>query len=277
MRKLQIFTIRFNYRLHRKQVIIDGGIGYIGGFNVGDQYLGKFKKFGYWRDTIVKINGWGARELQTRFITDWNATSIAKYQISRTEDLFAKLSVGQTSPLQIASSGPDNDLAIIKNGYLKMFSIAKSSIIIQTPYFVPDQSMLEALVLAIKSGIDVKLMIPNKPDHPFVYRATQYYASEMIEAGGMVYRYDNGFLHTKIVIIDDRVVSIGSANLDIRSFDLNFEANAFIYDQTITKKFIREFNRDVSFSKRLTKEDFENQGMWLTFKQKFSRLLSPIL
>ncbi|KAI3472637.1 hypothetical protein Pfo_031330 [Paulownia fortunei] len=137
------------------------------------------------------------------------------------------------SMIQIVSSGPDNDMKQIKQGFMRMFASARKKIMIQTPYFIPDSPVLETLEIAILSGVEVCLMIPSMPDHPLVYRATQYYAKELIDLGATVYRYDGGFLHSKVVMIDNEVATVGSANMDIRSFSLNFEANAFIYDPNL--------------------------------------------
>ena len=158
-----------------------------------------------------------------------------------------------------------------------MISMAKESVFIQTPYFVPDDSVLESIQIAVMSGIDVKIMIPNKPDHPFIYRATIYYAQAMVDAGAEVYIYDNGFLHAKTVVVDGDICSIGTANFDIRSFKLNFEVNVFIYDDKIAKQQEQFFYEDMKKSYLLTKEMLDNQSKWLKFKQIFSRLFSPIL
>lgn len=158
-----------------------------------------------------------------------------------------------------------------------MISMAKESVFIQTPYFVPDDSVLESIQIAVMSGIDVKIMIPNKPDHPFIYRATMYYAAAMVAVGAEVYIYDNGFLHAKTVVVDGDICSIGTANFDIRSFKLNFEVNAFIYDHQIAQQQQDFFYEDMKKSYLLTQELLDNQSKWLKFKQTFSRLFSPIL
>ncbi|AEB29646.1 cardiolipin synthase [Carnobacterium sp. 17-4] len=274
--KLPIINLRFNYRNHRKIVIIDGKIGYTGGFNVGDEYLGEYKKFGYWRDTHLKIQGNAVLALQTRFLMDWNA-AVSKHKLEYEENYFPLIDKKGHTNVQVVSSGPDSDLEQIKKGYIKMISMAKESVFIQTPYFVPDDSVLESIQIAVMSGIDVKIMIPNKPDHPFIYRATMYYAEEMVDAGAEVYIYDNGFLHAKTVVVDGDICSIGTANFDIRSFKLNFEVNVFIYDDKIAKQQQQLFYDDMKKSYLLTKEILDNQSKWLKFKQIFSRLFSPIL
>lgn len=158
-----------------------------------------------------------------------------------------------------------------------MISMAKESVYIQTPYFIPDEALIETLKIAIMSGIDVKLMIPNKPDHPFIYRATLSYASELVDYGAEVYIYDNGFLHSKTIVIDEEIVSVGTANFDIRSFKLNFEVNAFLYDRQLAKEQVKLYKKDITVSYLLTEEIINNYSKWELFKQQFSRLFSPIL
>ncbi|WP_035053337.1 cardiolipin synthase [Carnobacterium pleistocenium] len=274
--KLPIINLRFNYRNHRKIVIIDGKIGYTGGFNVGDEYLGEYKKFGYWRDTHLKIQGNAVLALQSRFLMDWNA-AVPKHKLEYEENYFPLIDKKGHSNVQVVSSGPDSDFEQIKKGYIKMISMAKESVFIQTPYFVPDDSVLESIQIAVMSGIDVKIMIPNKPDHPFIYRATMYYAAAMVAVGAEVYIYDNGFLHAKTVVVDGDICSIGTANFDIRSFKLNFEVNVFIYDFEIAQQQQNSFYEDMKNSYLLTQEMLDNQSKWLKLKQTFSRLFSPIL
>lgn len=274
--KLPIINLRFNYRNHRKIVIIDGKVGYTGGFNVGDEYLGEYKKFGYWRDTHLKIQGNSVLALQSRFLMDWNA-AVPKHKLEYDENYFPLIDKKGHSNVQVVSSGPDSDLEQIKKGYIKMISMAKESVFIQTPYFVPDDSVLESIQIAVMSGIDVKIMIPNKPDHPFIYRATMYYAAAMVAVGAEVYIYENGFLHAKTVVVDGDICSIGTANFDIRSFKLNFEVNVFIYDCEIAQKQQNFFYEDMKSSYLLTQEILDNQSKWLKLKQTFSRLFSPIL
>lgn len=274
--RFSFINLRFNYRNHRKIVIIDGEIGYMGGFNIGDEYLGEYKKFGYWRDTHLKIEGNAVLPLQSRFLMDWNAT-VSHHKLEYQESYFPLIKKKGKSNMQIVSSGPDTETQQIKKGYIKMISMAKESVFIQTPYFVPDDSVLETIEIAVMSGIDVKIMIPNKPDHPFIYRATTYYAAELIAAGAEVYIYDNGFLHAKTIVIDGEICSIGTANFDIRSFKLNFEVNAFIYDPAIARQQKEIFYKDIEQSYLLTQDLLDGQSRWLKFKQTFSRLFSPIL
>jgi len=279
-RKSPIHSPRFNYRAHRKIVVIDGKIGYIGGFNVGDQYLGKSKYFGYWRDTHLRIVGNAVIALQSRFFMDWNATikgDKKRDKLVYADNYFPLSQVQGTTSIQVVSSGPDNDNEAIKLGYLKLISSANKVIDIQTPYLIPDDSVYEALSVAALSGVKVRIMIPSKPDHPFVYRATQYFAHALLDKGAEIYQYEPGFLHAKTFVVDDELVSIGSANVDFRSFKLNFETNAFCYDRKLVQQLKESFEKDLANCSRLDKGYFARQSLWLRFKQHFSRLLAPIL
>src|SRR5699024_3496990 len=180
-------------------------------------------------------------------------------------------------PMQIASSGPDEEWQQVKYGYLKMIYNAKESIYIQTPYFIPDQSVLEAIRIAILSGIKVHLMIPDHPDHPFVYWATYSNAGALVDMGADVYIYENGFLHAKVMMIDDELLSLGTTNIDVRSFSLNFEVNAFIYDEKEAVQQRHVFEYDVKYSTLLTKEKYRSRSRWIKLKEGFSTLISPIL
>ncbi|WP_313891898.1 cardiolipin synthase [Psychrobacillus sp.] len=267
---------RMNYRNHRKIVVIDGRIGYIGGFNVGDEYLGLNKRFGYWRDTHLRIEGSSVHPLQTRFILDWNQAS-ANQDIEYSDSYFPAIPMKGTVGLQIVSSGPDSDWEQIKNGYLKLIMMAKKYIYIQTPYFIPDASFMDTLRIACLSGIDVRIMIPNKPDHIFVYWATYSYVGELLEAGAKIYIYENGFLHTKMIVIDDEASTVGTANIDVRSFKLNFEVNAFIYDRETSHELAELFEADMQLSTELTRELYEQRSLKIKFKESLARLISPIL
>lgn len=179
--------------------------------------------------------------------------------------------------MQIVTSGPDSEWEQIKNGYIKMISSARKSIYIQTPYFIPDASLLDALKIAALSGVEVNIMIPNKPDHMFVYWATYSYIGEMLKVNANIYIYENGFIHAKTLIVDEEVSSVGTANIDVRSFRLNFEVNAFIYDEEVSKELTESFKEDVQLSTNLTTEDYRNRAMKIKLKESISRLLSPIL
>ncbi|MCM3389725.1 cardiolipin synthase [Ureibacillus chungkukjangi] len=266
---------RLNFRNHRKIVIIDGRIGYIGGFNVGDEYLGLNKKFGYWRDTHLRIEGSSVHPLQTRFLLDWNQAS--DNNIIYSERYFPAIPKKGDIAVQIVSSGPDTEFPAIKNGYLKLLMSAKRYIYIQTPYFIPDNSFLNAIEIAALSGIDVRIMIPNKPDHMFVYWATYSYVGQLLRAGAKIFIYEKGFIHAKSIVIDDEASTVGTANIDVRSFSLNFEVNAFIYDRTLSHQLAEIFEKDILDCTELTLEKYENRAGIIKFKESISRLLTPIL
>lgn len=281
-RKYFFINLRLNFRNHRKIAIIDGKTAYVGGFNIAKEYVDE-GPLGHWRDTHLRIQGEAVQALQTRFVQDWCATQNMDYQdfidLENGEEakFFPDISVTSVHPVQIVSSGPEDDSDQIKMGYIRLINLAEESIYIQTPYFIPDESVLDALRIAILSGVKVHLMVPCKPDHPFVYRATEYYCRVLVEMGAMVHRYDNGFLHAKVVIVDGKVASVGTANWDIRSFSLNFEVNAFIFDSATVERLKVSYLKDIEVSTLMTKEYFAKQPAYRRFKQNFSRLLSPIL
>lgn len=272
--KLQL---RVNYRNHRKIVVIDGRLGFIGGFNVGREYLGRDQKFGYWRDTHICIEGAAVTSLAVRFVLDWNYAT--KENLFLEDRLFAIPEYERKGRdlVQIVSSGPDSGSPVIRDNYLRLIHMAKKSIYIQTPYFIPDDNIRDALLIAAKSGIDVRIMIPCKPDHPFVYWATYSYMGEMVQAGARCYTYNNGFLHSKCLCVDGIVSCIGTANMDIRSFSLNFEVNAVIYSARTTERLQKSFEEDIPKCTLVTKKRYEERELLIRAKEQFCRLLSPVL
>lgn len=273
-------NLRINYRNHRKIVVIDGHVGYVGGFNIGREYLGRDPKFGYWRDTHLKLTGDAVISLQIRFALDWNYA--AKENLFKESRYFSDSRAPREQfcdPLgiQIITSGPDSLQRQIRDNYLQLIHRARHHIYIQTPYFIPDDAILSALKIAAESGIDVKLMIPCKPDHPFVYWATYSYVGEMVAAGAHCYTYENGFLHAKGLMVDGRVSCYGTANMDIRSFELNFEVNATIFDVESTERLERIFLEDLTRCREVTREVYEARSLWVRIREQGSRLLSPLL
>ncbi|MDD2447587.1 MAG: cardiolipin synthase [Tissierellia bacterium] len=274
---IPVINIRINYRNHRKITIIDGKEAYLGGFNVGDEYLGlNKKKFGYWRDTHMKIKGSAISSLQWRFFLDWRF--VTKEGVGNNQShIYTEEKTPGNVGVQIVTSGPDSKWPGIKDGYFKMITQAREKVYIQTPYFIPDDSIFEALRIAGLAGVDVKVIIPNKPDHPFVYWASLSYIGELLQAGVKFYTYENGFLHSKVLIMDEFVSSVGTANLDIRSFELNFEVNAFLYDDITNLNLTEQFNKDLLDCKEITIEEYLNRPRIVKLKESISRLLSPIL
>lgn len=268
-------NLRINYRNHRKICIVDGQEAFIGGFNIGNEYLGLSPKFGFWRDTHLKIRGSAIDGLQFRFLLDWHFA--AKEQLPFDRTYFPEREPQGSMAVQIVSSGPDSKWHSIKIGYLKMISTATHHLYLETPYFIPDSSILNAMKIAALSGVDVRVIIPNKPDHPFVYWASLSYIGELLEAGVRFFTYNKGFIHSKMITADGFISTVGTANLDIRSFKLNFEVNAFIYSESIARKLEETFMEDMNNSTEITLEAYNERSAWTKTKESVSRLLSPLL
>lgn len=268
--------LRINYRNHRKIIVIDGKTAYVGGFNIGREYLGLDEKFGYWRDTHLRIQGSAVVSLHIRFILDWNHAT--KQNLFAEKNLIKEFEPGNGSDgVQIISSGPDTLNEEIRDNYEKLIGKARDHVYIQTPYLVPDEVVLNELKMAAYSGIDIRIMIPCKPDHPFVYWATYSYVGELLDAGVRCYVYNDGFLHAKGVMSDGLVCSYGTANMDVRSYQLNFEVNATIYSPKTTQKLEKIFEEDLKGCTEITKEIYEKRSLVIRFKEQFSRMFSAIL
>lgn len=276
---LKFININMNFRNHRKIVVIDNNVGFVGGFNVGDEYLGKDSKFGYWRDTHIKFTGSAVNDLNLRFLADWRYATKEEVSLEEIFEANEENSNSNNVGMQIVSSGPNlSDKYEIKMAYLKMIQKAKKYLYIQSPYLIIDNSISDSLKLAAASGVDVKIMIPGKGDHPFVYWANLVYAGDLIKEGIRVFHYDkNAFLHAKTVVIDDEVCSIGTANMDIRSFELNFEVSSFIYSEKIAKEQKYEFENDMKMCEELTLEKYQNRSRIVKIKESLSRLFSDVL
>lgn len=264
---------RINYRDHRKIVVIDGRVGYCGGYNVGQEYLGN-GPLGYWRDAAVRVAGPGANALQLRFFRDWLYASGERAKDPWT--YFGRATEEGTAAVQEVSSGPDTARPWIEDAYLKMILSARESCYIQTPYFAPGSGLAEALRVAASSGVDVRIMIPNKPDHPFVFWASQSFCADLLASGVRCYEYGNGFLHAKTIVVDGKVGSVGTANFDHRSFVLNFETNLVIYDPGIAAAMKQAFLDDIARCTELTQTAYARRGLWVKLKEPVSRLFYPL-
>lgn len=268
--------IRINYRNHRKIAVIDGKVGYVGGLNIGDEYVSEKRRFGFWRDSHIRIEGSAVYDLQLRFIMDWNFTKGNKIRLEKKH--FPKIDCDDANiNMQIVSSGPDTKWDSILYGYFRMITEANKNIYIESPYFAPDDGLLEALKTAAISGVDVRIIIPAKPDHLFVHSCSLNYMGELLEAGVKCYEYTKGFIHSKVMTMDGIVTSVGTANMDIRSYKLNFEVNSFIYDENVTAEFERQFMADIADSKELTADEYNRRGIKQRVRESFARLISPLL
>lgn len=269
-------SFRINYRDHRKIVVIDGKVAFTGGFNIGKEHIGKDKKIGYWRDTHLKIEGEGVADIEERFLLDWVYASREK--IKDYSRYFPKIdNIKEITGMQVVSCGPDNDEQHIRNGYLKIINNARKNVYIQTPYFVPDDTMLNSLKISALSGVDVRLMIPGKPDHKTMFWAANSYIGELLEAGVKVYYYQKGFIHAKTIVADGDVSSVGTANMDIRSFKLNFEVNCFIYNKEIAKIMEDQFEEDMKVSTKIDRDEFAKRSIIDRLIESVVRLVSPLL
>lgn len=272
---ISFISPRINYRNHRKIFVIDGNVGYLGGYNIGDEYIDGGKDFDGWRDSAVRVVGPSVEKMQYRIELDFSFAAGRDVKYS-TPLKYEEKENG--APIQIVTAGPDSEWPSIKDGFLKMISIARKTIYIETPYFIPDDSVLESLRVAGLSGVDIRVMLPYKGDHPFVFWANLSYVGDLLNAGVKFYLYEKGFEHSKVMVIDDEIVTVGTSNMDERSFHLNFEANAFIYDEKIAKEFSEKFLHDIEHnSSEITEQIYEKRSKWVKVKENFSRLLSPLL
>jgi len=273
--KLPFLNNKFNFRNHRKIIVIDGTTGFVGGLNIGDEYLGRVKKIGFWRDTHLMLKGDAVRSLQLIFLQDWY------YMTNKsllTDDYLLQVPAGRDlGGVQLIAGGPDNEWTAIKKIFFSMITSAQKSVWIASPYFIPDEDIKSALQVAALSGIDVRLLVPNKPDKRIVFHASRSYFPDLLEAGVKVYEYQKGFMHSKIVIVDGELASIGTSNMDMRSFHLNFEVNAFLYRTESTRKLVNDYLNDMKDSKKLELESFQKRHLGYRLLESTSRLLSPLL
>lgn len=276
-------NLRANYRDHRKMCIIDSLILYTGGFNIGKEYIGK-GELGNWRDTGARISGEIAVDAEREFYISWNFVhqgvnlkDIDKHLRKKIDDIAEYKEKFHINAMQIVSSGPNYQTRTIRDCFINLIMSAKRSIYIETPYFVPDDLLLDCLRIAIKSGIEVKIIVPYVGDHPFVYWANQAFIMELLEMGAEVYRYTDGFFHSKLIIIDNEVASFGSSNFDYRSLYQNFEINFNVYDLELVGHLRQMFFQDIENSKALEYKVMKKRKMREQIKESICRLISPVI
>ncbi len=277
--KLSAFASRLNYRNHRKIIVIDGKISFIGGINISDRYRNDNTPANdlYWRDTHLMIEGPSTFYLQYIFLCDWNFSAKNKLQFDF--NYFPKYSDEQeisTELVQIVPSGPDSKLPVIYYSLMEAIGSAKQQVLIASPYFIPGESLMDALIIAAKSGIEIKLLIPGISDSKMVNTAARSYYTQLLRHGVRIFEYKKGFVHSKFMIIDDNLSVVGSANMDYRSFDLNFEVNAMLYGKTITEELQKSFNYDLEQSVEINPTDWLNRPKYIHLFEKLVGLLSPI-
>ena len=271
--RFPMLTDRVNYRNHRKIVVIDGRVGFFGGMNIADRYV-EGTKWGTWRDTHLRIEGPAVRGLQLLFAVDWSYECKEVLSDSR---FFPPVADKGKSGIQIAPGGPIGEWSNIAMLFLKAITNAKKNVYIQTPYFLPTESLVKALQTAALAKVDVRLMIPERSDSTVLRFASFSYITEMLRAGVKVYFYQPGILHSKTIIIDDELCSVGSTNFDFRSFEHNFEANAFIYDREVNSEMKRIFLEDQQQCHRIIQHYWRHRPLYQKGIESIMRLLSPVL
>ena len=274
------FAHRLNYRNHRKIVIIDGKVSFVGGINMSDKYRNDLKADNhlFWRDTHLMIKGQATAYLQYLFMCDWNFCSETPLQYSESYFLDnTEQEIIKKEVVQIVASGPDSKLPVIFYSLLEAISSAKKSIYITSPYFIPDKSLMDALIIAIQGGLDVKIIIPGVSDSKMVNAAASAYYTELLQVGAKIYKYNKGFVHAKTMVIDDDLAIVGSANMDYRSFDLNFEVNAMVYSTNIAKQLTEAFINDLKVSEQIEANTWLNRPKYIHLWEKIVRLISPFL
>lgn len=270
---LPSLTARLNYRTHRKIIVIDGQIGYLGGMNIADRYLHGFS-WGPWRDTHARIEGKGVQGLQSVFLIDW-------YFVSQTlitsRNYFPMLENFGECAMQIVNSGPLSEENEISHGIMQAIYGAKKSIFLQTPYFLPPDAMIDALQAAAIRGVDVRIMISKRSDVALVQAASGSFIKDMLRTGVKVYQYEKGFLHSKMMLFDDSLTLIGSANFDTRSFEQNFEVEAFIYDDELAAVANDIFVEDQRYAEALSLKEWSKRPRVKRFVESLMRLFAPLL
>lgn len=269
------FTGKMNYRNHRKIAIIDGIIGYVGGINISDDYVNKQSSSHFWRDTHLRIKGEAVKPLQIHFFMTWNFVSDDSLVISK--DYFPEGTFENNLPIQIAASGPDTDWANIMEVLLVAIITATKYAYITTPYFIPNDEFILAMQVAAKSGVEIKLIIPKKSDSWSAKYATNSYLQALLESGVKIYRYQKGFIHAKTVVVDDIFSTVGTSNMDYRSFEINFEINALMYCEEQSKELKKHFNQDLKDCEEVTLSQWEKRSNLQKFQESICRLLAPLL
>lgn len=271
-------TSTLNYRNHRKIVVVDGKVGFTGGINISDKYIKAEDDLGIWHDMHLRVEGPAVNSLQAVFTTDWY---FAKGQDDG-EDLlqtkyFPQADKQGDSVVQVVASGPDSDFPAILKQYFAMVNQADDYVYIANSYIVPGEAMLNALQTAALSGVDVRILVPAKSDSTIVKWGVQSYFEEMLRAGIRIYLYPDHFLHSKVIVVDDSIASVGTANFDIRSFEQNFEVNAVIYDKEVAKNLKQHILEDMSKSQELDLEKFRERHWTDRLREGLAKIFSPIL
>jgi len=267
-------TSRVNFRNHRKIIIIDGNIGFTGGINIADRYIEGIPKIGHWRDTHLKIEGDAVASLQVIFAADWFFVTTNNL---KGKNYFPPFSEKKGIPVQIAAGGPDYDWENISQAFFSAILSARKKVYIVTPYLMPPPLLLTALKTAALSQVDVRIIVPEKSDAITPRWSTFSYVEELLEAGVKIYFYQNGFIHSKLMIVDDTFSTIGTTNFDFRSFETNFEVNSFIYDKNFTAELEGYFRTDLSNSREIKLAEWVHRPWHFKFRESLAHLLAPMM
>lgn len=268
------FSSKVNYRNHRKILVVDGNVGFVGGLNIADKYLYGLPDIGPWKDTHLKLKGESVAALNGIFLADWDFVS--GKPVPDLEPLLKRRKTGNRCLVQVASSGPDTDWATIMQVYFAAIATAKTSIYLTSPYFSPDESLLTALKTSALSGIDIRVIFPRTSDSIIANWNTRSYISELLEAGVRVYLFDEGFIHSKYLLVDSVFASVGSPNVDIRSFDLDFEVTALIYDRNFASELNTLFFEDLKGCREVVKSEWEKRNRKERYKESLARIFGPL-
>lgn len=271
--RFPVLTNKVNYRNHRKIVVVDGSIGFVGGMNLAERYM-RGLSWGNWRDTAGMIQGQAVLGLQTVFLMDWYFVT---HDLINAAEYFPVQDVRGESQIQIVTSKPVGRWRSIMQGYLLAICNAKRYIYIQTPYFMPTEQILTALQTAALAGVDVRIMLPWRADNRIVNMCSRSFLRDVMEAGVKIYFYLPGFLHSKLLVIDDNVSSIGSTNIDFRSFEHNFEVNAFMYDSAAAIRLREIFQADLEDCTRIYLQNWLRRPRWRKVEESVLRLLAPLM
>ncbi len=273
--RFPFFTSRINYRNHRKIIVIDGKVGFTGGLNIADRYIsGSPKLGGTWRDTHLRIEGSAVNSLQSIFILDWYFVS--RKRIADKSYFPVHAPAGDIS-MQILSSSPDGDWKTLEQAFFMAITEAKKTVYIATPYFLPTETIRMALATVALSGVDVRIIMPGKSDAYMTQASSLSYVRGMLEAGVKVYFYQKGFIHSKVLVIDGELSSVGTANMDFRSFEYNFEVTAFMYNKKLAGQLEASFHADLKDSEEIKLAQWKRRPLSHKLGQSFARLFSPLL
>jgi cardiolipin synthase len=273
--RFPLLTDKVNYRNHRKIVVIDGEVGFLGGLNFADRYLRGLPGIGIWRDTHLEIRGEAITALHIVFLTDWYFA--CRELLLDKEEYFPAKPAGGKVVVQAVSSGPDSDWTSIQQAYFTLISMATKYVFISTPYFMPGETTINCMKTAAMSGVDVRLMIPYKSDSALTYWCTRSYIEELLAAGVRVFHYKKGFNHSKVIVTDGLVSSVGTANMDLRSFEQNFELNLIIYDRGVSKRLATDYLADLDESEEVTLRYWKFRSRRDRVKESIARLFAPLL